>query len=199
MALPGRAFFSIMEASARWGATVADIVGWAAHGHLTLVAGISYARAGEQIISGMVEISPIDIMPAIQRYGAGGTDFNARKIRPLEDRNSGWVFITQPEIGFTLNVSGILLTAETVGQFEREHGILRNTYDQPNKFDWEGMYIAAAKRVFLEGAPESQRAFVREMQEWFIMNREDGDAPDESYIRRKLVPFYKALELGNAA
>ncbi|MCP4243918.1 MAG: hypothetical protein GY772_25480 [bacterium] len=200
MALPGRAFFTIFEAAARWGASPKDIIGWAADGRLKLLAGISYAKAGEDILSGIMELSPVDVIPALRPTSIQQGIFHARRLRPVEGQNAEWTFITHPEAGIEIHLSDVQMTAATVDAFERDCGLLRTSGSgQGSRYDWEAMYIAVAKRLYAEGIPESRRAFAREMQEWFIQSHPDAEAPDESTIRKKLMPVWTELELGEAS
>ncbi len=58
MALPPRVFFTLHEASARWGCNIADIAGWAHTGRFQIQTGIAAVRCDEEIIAGMVVLSP---------------------------------------------------------------------------------------------------------------------------------------------
>ena len=49
-------------------------------------------------------------------------------------------------------------------------------------------------RLFEHGLPESQAELVGEGQDWFVANAKDGSVPDESQIRRKLSPIWRALK-----
>ena len=55
------------------------------------------------------------------------------------------------------------------------------------------MLQARMIRVFEHGLPETRADFVAEGQEWFVANAKDGSVPDESQIRRKLSPIWRAL------
>jgi hypothetical protein len=52
MSLPPRAFYSLTETSARWGCAAADLAGWAATDHLTLVTSIASVICGKQPVAG---------------------------------------------------------------------------------------------------------------------------------------------------
>ena len=54
MPLPPVAFFSIYEIAVRWGCHPADVAGWAAAGHLHVVAGIPPVLCGDETVAGMV-------------------------------------------------------------------------------------------------------------------------------------------------
>ena len=57
MSLPPRAFYSLNETSARWGCAAADLAGWAATDHLTLVTSIASVICGKQPVAGIVVFS----------------------------------------------------------------------------------------------------------------------------------------------
>ena len=63
----------------------------------------------------------------------------------------------------------------------------------PGKYDWEGFHMALFKRIYTGGFPAQQRDLVFEMQEWFIANSADGEAPDESTIRRRIKAIWQEL------
>lgn len=46
MALPPRVFFTLHEASARWGCNLADIAGWADEGRFRILTGLPPFNAG---------------------------------------------------------------------------------------------------------------------------------------------------------
>ena len=80
--------------------------------------------------------------------------------------------------------------------FEEAHGIGRTSNvgpGAPTKYDWDGFYVALIKRLYAEGLPIRQRDLVIEMQEWFIANSAEGEAPDESTIRRRIQSVWKEL------
>ena len=56
MPLPPVAFFSIYEIAVRWGCPPADVAGWAAAGHLHVVAGIPPVLCGDETVAGMVQV-----------------------------------------------------------------------------------------------------------------------------------------------
>jgi len=58
MALPQRVFFTLHEASARWGCSIADIAGWAAVGKLKIMTGIGLVRCGDADFAGRVPSRP---------------------------------------------------------------------------------------------------------------------------------------------
>lgn len=195
MSLPRRAFFTIFEAAARWGCTPSDIAGWAEDGRLSIVTGVSFAQAGEAPIAGRVEIQPMDVLPMFRRDGSGPQAFHARRVRPLDgDARGGWVFVTEPERGIEVFLADLLIAASEVDAFERECDLLRRPREVSSKYNWDEMYVAVCRRIFERGLPESQKEFVREMQEWFIRRSDDGDAPDESTIRRKINPLWRELQ-----
>jgi hypothetical protein len=47
--------------------------------------------------------------------------------------------------------------------------------------------------VHEKGLPTTQSEFIAELQEWFAGVAQNGEVPDESTIRRRLRPIWKAL------
>lgn len=73
----------------------------------------------------------------------------------------------------------LVIHAESLARFEREHGLFRRVAPSVAQgYDWEGFYGALILRIFRHGLPETQADLVAEMQEWFIANSANGDAPD---------------------
>ena len=62
MPLPPVAFFSIYEIAVRWGCHPADVAGWAAAGHLHVVAGIPPVLCGDETVAGMVQVPMAELM-----------------------------------------------------------------------------------------------------------------------------------------
>ena len=89
-----------------------------------------------------------------------------------------------------------MITSKEIDRFEEAHCIGRTRSVGPGaplKYDRYGFYIAVLKRIYSCGFPARQRDLVVEMQEWFIANSAEGDAPDESTIRRRIQAVWKEL------
>ena len=83
MALPPRVYFTLHEASARWGRNIADIAGWADGGKFRILTGISAIRCGEEIVGGKVVLSAMELLP-LSCTERGGECHGHR-------RRAGWV------------------------------------------------------------------------------------------------------------
>lgn len=102
----------------------------------------------------------------------------------------------EPVRGVLLTAAEIMMTAKEINRFEEDHGIGRTRSQGPGaplKYDWYGFYIAVLKRIYSGGFPARQRDLVLGMQESLIANSADGDAPDESIIRRRIQAVWKEL------
>jgi hypothetical protein len=107
--------------------------------------------------------------------------------------------ITEPARGVRLTAADIMITAREIDRFEEAHGIGRTRSagpGAPGRYDWEGFHLALFKRVYTGGFPLQQRDLVAEMQDWFIANSADGEAPDESTIRRRIRAIWQELNPG---
>ncbi len=82
MSLPPRAFYSLNETSARWGCAAADLAGWAATDHLTLVTSIASVICGKQPVAGIVVVSAADMMRMFRRHGPSEEECRIYRIRP---------------------------------------------------------------------------------------------------------------------
>ena len=194
MALPPRVFFTLHETAARWGCTIADIAGWVCDGKLDILTGISAVTCGADRVSGRVIISPMDILPMFRRCGTGPTVANLMRIKPAAAED--WVYITEPHDGVAVSIADMQITGPDVLRFEDEHDLLRRVgggAGSVSPYDWEGMYLTVIRRVHEKGLPTTQSEFIAELQDWFAGVAQDGEVPDESTIRRRLRPIWKAL------
>src|SRR5690606_42119765 len=94
MPLPPVAFFSIYEIAVRWGCPPADVAGWAAAGHLHVVAGIPPVVCGEETVAGMVQVPMAELMGMFR--GVGPSDEQARSRRGLPAGGRAWAKTTGP-------------------------------------------------------------------------------------------------------
>ena len=81
-------------------------------------------------------------------------------------------------------------------RFEEDHDLLRRiggSTGSLSPYDWEGMYVTMIKRIHEFGLPTTQAELIAELQDWFSNVAESGEVPDESTIRRRLRPFWRAL------
>jgi hypothetical protein len=194
MALPPRAFFTLYETATRWGCTIADLAGWASEGKLNIVTGIPLAICGPDKVSRKISISPMDMLPLFRRSGTGPTTIHLMRVKP--ECGSDWAYVTEPVGGITVSIADLLISGHDVLRFEDEHDLLRRVGGGTgalSPYDWEGMYVALTRRVHEHGLPGTQTELIAEMQDWFGDVAESGDVPDESTIRRRLRPFWRAL------
>jgi len=199
MSLPPRVYFTLHEASARWGCNIADIAGWADAGKFRILTGISAIRCGEEIVGGKVVLSPMELMPLFRRCGTGPTEGIMRRIQMLN--RPEWLLITDPVGGIVVAVADMMIRAEEVHAFEDEHEMGRRVAAGPGastSYDWEGMNIALILRIFDHGLPDTQADLVAEMQEWFSDRSDGKKMPDSRSIRRRITPIWRALQRGDA-
>ena len=199
MSLPPRVYFTLHEASARWGCNIADIAGWADAGKFRILTGISAIRCGEEIVGGKVVLSPMELLPLFRRCGTGPTEGIMRRIQMLN--RPEWMFITDPVGGIVVAVADMMIRAEEVHAFEEENEMGRRVAAGPGastSYDWEGMNIALIVRIFDQGLPHTQADLVAEMQEWFADRSDGKKMPDSRSIRRRITPIWRALQRGDA-
>ncbi len=194
MALPPRVFFTLHEASARWGCSIADIAGWADAGRFRILTGIAVVRCGEQIIAGKVVLSPMELLPLFRRHGNGPSEGVMRRIQPYG--HPDWLLITEPAGGIPVAIADMMILAEDVHAFEEEHDMVRRVAVGPGaskSYDWEGMTVALMLRIHDHGLPGTQAELVTEMQDWFANQTEGKKMPDSRSIRRRITPIWRAL------
>ena len=194
MSLPPRAFYSLTETSARWGCASADLAGWAATDHLTLVTSIASVFCGKQPVAGIVAVSAADMMRMFRRHGPSDEECRVFRIRP--QGSTEWQYITEPVDGVSIKISDLMLLAEDVQKFEDERDLLRRPFVSPGsppRYDWEGMTIMLFRRINEQGVPATQAELIAEVQDWFAQNSPTGEIPEESTTRKKLAPIWRAL------
>ena len=194
MNLPPRAFYSLTEISARWGCTAADLAGWAATDHLTLVTSIASVICGKEPAAGIVAVSAADMMRMFRRHGPSDEDCRVFRIR-LPGR-SEWQYITEPAEGVLIRVTDLMLMADEVHRFEDDRDFLRRpiapTGSVP-RYDWDGVNIMLFRRINDQGLPATQGELIAEVQDWFSQNSPSGEIPEESTTRKKIAPIWRAL------
>ena len=167
-----------------------------AEGIIEIVTSIGLVQcSGTEPLVGLVVVCAEDIMPL---FWGNRPDAKACRIWRIRPQGSAtWKIITAPANGVEIELDDLLVTARSAQQFEDEYDPLHRVHVSPgrsSRHDWEGMLQFLVIRLFEHGLPESQAEFVAEGQEWFVANAKDGCVPDESQIRRKLSPIWRALK-----
>ena len=192
MSLPPRALYSLIEVSARWGCTIADIVEWAFAGHLEILVAIPPTRFGGVLHADLVAVAPSDVLRMCRRFGVAHDEILILRVRGPGTEN--WSVAHSPEEGLLIDLHDLMITADTLGKFEDRHGVFRRTGAGPaTKYDWEAFYAELMIRIHERGLPASLTELVADMQEWFVQTSADGDAPDESTIRKRISPIWHQL------
>lgn len=194
MPLPPVAFYSIYEIAVRWGCPPADVAGWAAEGHLKVVAGIPPVRCGDEVVGGLVEVPIAELMCMFRRFGP--SDDIGRLRRVLKPGSATWAHVTEPSDGLPIRSSDLLVASGSLLQFEEERDLLRrpaSTIGASPRYDWDAMYAWLTWFIFEKGVPETQTALVSLVQDWFVQNSKSGEVPDESTIRKRLTSLWRKL------
>ena len=194
MPLPPVAFYSIYEIAVRWGCPPADVAGWAAEGHLKVVAGIPPVKCGEDFVAGLVEVPIAELMCMFRRFGP--SDDIGRLRRVLKPGSATWAHVTEPSDGLPIRSSDLLVASGSLLQFEEERDLLRrpaSTIGASPRYDWDSMYAWLTVFLFEKGVPDTQTALVALVQDWFVQNSKSGEVPDESTIRKRLTSLWRKL------
>lgn len=194
MPLPPVAFYSIYEIAVRWGCPPADVAGWAAEGHLKVVAGIPPVRCGDEVVGGLVEVPIAELMCMFRRFGP--SDDIGRLRRVLKPGSATWAHVTEPSDGLPIRSSDLLVASGSLLQFEEERDLLRrpaSSIGASPRYDWDAMYAWLTWFIFEKGVPETQTALVSLVQDWFVQNSKSGEVPDESTIRKRLTSLWRKL------
>ncbi|MGC9457830.1 MAG: hypothetical protein ACP5DC_09960 [Halothiobacillaceae bacterium] len=193
MSLPSRPFYSLTEAGARWNCSPADIVAWSTSGLIELVASVQPVCVGEETLAGIVEVCAEDILPMFRRDGTGPSALPLTRLRRRGQLS--WRFVSEPQECAVLAAADIMLPGDEVRRWEDQYDLLPRTRAclSSTRYDWDEFYVAVIKRVHEQGLPNTQTEFVQEFIDWFVRRSEDGDAPDERTVRRRITPIWRAL------
>lgn len=197
MVLPRREWFTLHEAATRWGCSIADIAGWADAERFRIITGISPVRCDAEIVAGKVALAPMDLLTLFRRCGSGPTEGAIRRVQP--HGRTDWLIITDPPSGIMVAIADMLIARDELRRFEDAYDLLDRQGEalrlrDEGDYDWSAMHAEITRRVFEEGLPKSQGEWIRELQDWFAMQSEDGTFPDEKSIRLRLAPILKALK-----
>ena len=198
MALPPRLFYSVKEVAARWECCPSDIAGWALVGQLSMKAAVGPVLCGVKPVTGLVQINAADIMGMFRRYARRSKSCLVQQILP--ENCADWQFVTQPKGGVRLKRADLLMIAEEVWAFEEEHDLLRCKGSRKGgaggsspRYDWDGMFVEMVRIINEQGIPQRQSNFVELIIDWFHHASENGDIPDESTIRKRVLPVWRRL------
>ncbi len=151
-------------------------------------------KLGDELATGLLCVSGSEVRPLFRPFGVAAKKVFVKQARP--PKVSAWLTITEPPRGVRFTAPDILITASEIDRFECAHEINRSRSagpGAPNKYDWDGFYIALMKRIHEQWLPTTLSALIVEMQEWFIANSQHGSAPDESTIRQRIKVVWREL------
>jgi hypothetical protein len=198
MTLPPRSFYYINEAAARWECCPTDIAGWALEGRLSMMATVSPVACGMEPVAGLVQVNPADIMVLFRRYARSAKSCLVQQILPVG--TSVWRYVTNPKHGLRLTRADLLLSADDVVAFEEQCDLLRRKGARRGggggsepRYDWDGMFVEMVRIINEQGMPQKQSDFVSMIIDWFHNASDNGEIPDESTIRKRVVPVWRRL------
>lgn len=193
MPLPPRYSWSIHELACRWGCMPADIIDWSIAGHVEIVTTIKPTLAGGTEFHGIAAIPAECAAPMFRRDGSGPRTATIYRLR-----NPGggqeWQRIQNAD-GLQVEQADVFVTNAEVEKFEVEHQLVKKVAQGGSapRWDWDGFYVQMIRRIHNQGLPEHQSELVSEMQDWFIRRSDNGNAPDESTIRRRVRQILEEL------
>lgn len=171
-----------------------DIMAWASTDRLEICTSTPPVTCGDKVAAGLVVVAAADIMPMFRRNGTGPRSCKVRRLRPIHEPD--WLYVTEPELGITVEAADLVIMAAEVARFEAEHEIFGRPVGCTGpafKYEWDDMYVHIIRRIHEQGVPATQAEFVAEVREWFMRRSNTGDAPDERTIRRRITPIWRAL------
>lgn len=172
----------------------ADILGWAIAGKLEIVASFPPITAGGHDRCGMMAIPPECVVAMFRRDGTGPSSKKVYRVRSCE-ASEEWQRIQHPPDGVEIHAADLMITAAQVERFEDEHSLTKRVAPggRAPRWDWDAFYTALIRRIHNHGVPETQREMVMEMVDWFERRSDNGDAPDERTIARKISEVWREL------
>lgn len=193
MNLPGRAFYNVWEAAARWGRSPTDIIEWAMMGHFPIVVSIPRLTVDGAVHNGIFEVEPSDLLPHFPRLGMTLDKFPIFNVRSIKAEEPGeWMAIDR-ECDTAVSSLECLIRVADAHKFEQEVGLApKAAVPVAPKHDWDGMWAFVVCRVHERGIPENGSELARECEEWF-MRRDPTKVPDLSSIRKKTRDCFRAL------
>lgn len=200
-----KSFYSIVETAAKWECSLRDIIDCSAGGELTIKTFLRYAETDDGPIAGSVTLSAQDLLAYFHVDGQASRSLKVYRVGiPVEGSGDDlkWIFVRDEEggTGVEIDLNDIHITGEEFKRFQDKHElgvvfkeVVRWRIRAEDRHNWEGMYGRLCKRIFEDGLPETLNKLAIEMQEWFIAQSKDGDAPDISTIQKRLRPIWNDL------
>ena len=197
MALPGRAFFTIHEAAARWGCTPTDIVEWATLKHLNLVTSVPMVMINGERKAGLMQLDPADILQCFRRDGSGPTECKIFRLRANDVEDGAWLFVDD-EYPLQVRNADILITSADAEAFEAAHEIgpraAARVWERGLQYDWDAFWVWVCRRVFEEGMPETQKELVHEAEAWFTRQSDGRRVPEETTIQKRIRKLFREIQ-----
>jgi hypothetical protein len=194
MGFPPRDFYSVIDLAARWDCTQLQILDWALAEKLELRIALSDVEFEDGSDASWAVIAPAAVRPLFRSYGDAERQVFIRRARPP---NCGKPLkIIYPAEGVKVLACDVLVTAAEIERFEDENNLVRRVVSGPgaqSRYDWDGFYCEIICRVQEDGLPAKQKDLIDEMFNWFLSKSVNGDAPDESTIRKKIRGFWGRL------
>lgn len=193
MAFVARNFYSVLETSFRWECSQTEIVDLAMADKIDLVVALPNVRFDDGTEATMGVIQGGVVRPLFRGYGASEEQVFIRQARPP---NCSWKRIEEPKEGIRVMAPDVLIMAAEVERFEDENGLVRRVVSGPGaqtRYDWDGFYCEIICRVQERGLPTKQKELIDDMVDWFLSRSVNGDAPDDSTIRKKIRGFWGRL------
>ncbi len=193
MAFVARSYYSVLETSFRWECSQIEIVELAMAERIDLVVALADVQFDDGTEAAQAVIQGGAVRPLFRAYGAPEPHVMIRRVRPA---NCGWKRIAVPEEGIRVMAPDLLITTSEVERFEDENSLVRRVVSGPgvqSRYDWDGFYAEIICRVHDRGLPAKQKELIDEMLDWFLNRSANGEAPDESTIRKKIRGFWNKL------
>ena len=210
-------YLTLADLCERWHVKPAQIAAVALEGKLKLsipVPGI-LAEIGEYVeidednwqrmpeerrrVTGVFDLYPRDAWALIKDQ--------TRVITNLPRGNDGFIDFEPEgqESNFSAAADDILIRRDEVDRFEVDSApaspaipaepAARGGPGAPQKFDWDGFWIEACRRIHDDGIPSTQAEMVRDLLDWFDDN--GASVPDPSTVKKKVSRLWKALRSPN--
>ena len=200
------------ELCGRWGLTHQDVAAFVLakelavsvvvigvrveYGHYEVVDPFQTSRipTNYENVTGLADLEPVDAWRLIRE--------ERQSITRFKPKNSDYAEIDDSDCEDGLNFlrEDVVVRLEEVERFELVHGLSApvalapppsaSVRGVPSRYDWEAFWIELCRSIYVDGLPGSQAELVRQMRDWFETT---GSVPDDSTIKKKLSPLWRAL------
>jgi len=193
--LPQRPFLPFAELAVRWKVAPAHLASLAAAEivRVSIIAG--GVRAGGRAISGLVAVPGADCWPLF----VGRDEIHVGRVRDERLDEPAWEPVESPADGIAVRAADLVISQEEIEAVENQYelaaakdGISAIPRGRPRVYDWDGFYAEAARILFVEGRPKTNKDFAVRMETWFM--DKGMKEPDLRQIQKRIADLLRHID-----